>query len=167
MNDIFIFTSFVSVTISVIVTTIVLLCLYTYPKIPNLSIEEFSVPALNKTHGHTVGDIYFDLKLRNMNKAIGLYYDDPFSIAFSYYPLKEPFQKYTWVCTLPAFYQGNGKTKHIKSVAKDHLRQTSMVVVEKREDTNKVVESSMDLLVVDLPTLLPSYQGNPTFSVHG
>ncbi|XP_024958679.1 uncharacterized protein LOC112499602 [Cynara cardunculus var. scolymus] len=124
----------------VVIVIVVLACLYTEPNPPKLSIEEFSVPAFNKTSDQISGDIYIDLKLRNMNKAAGLYYDDPFTLAFSYYPIDEPYQKYVWEYTVPPFYQGNGKSKHIITLIGNHLRPPSMVV-EEQEDTQEVVET--------------------------
>ncbi|KAI3691655.1 hypothetical protein L6452_31455 [Arctium lappa] len=120
--------------IILIIVMIVLGSLYTEPNLPNLSIEQFSVPAFNKTSDQISGDIYIDLKLRNMNKAVGLYYDDPFTLAFFYYPIEEPYQKYVWEYTVPAFYQGNGKTKHIRTFVGNHFRTPTMVVDEEEED---------------------------------
>ncbi|KAL7597049.1 hypothetical protein Lser_V15G29938 [Lactuca serriola] len=125
----------------VAVVAIVLLCFYSNPNSPKLSIEEFSVPAFNNSSNHTTGNIYFDLKLRNMNKAIGLYYDDPLSIAFFYYPYDEPYQKYAWVGTLAAFYQGNGKTNHIRSLKGNDLQLPSTVVVDPEEHTEDLVKT--------------------------
>ncbi|KAI3689669.1 hypothetical protein L2E82_47634 [Cichorium intybus] len=145
------------------IVSLVLTCLYAYPNTPMLSIEDFSVPAFNKTSDHTEQDIYFDLKLRNMNMAIGLYYDDPFSLAFSYYPLEEPNQKYVWVCTVPAFYQGNGKTKHIRALMgkkSKNIQLPSSVVavdVDEEDDTQEVVDTVHDFLA---PKAAPFYQGN-------
>ncbi|KAI3505207.1 hypothetical protein L1887_27177 [Cichorium endivia] len=140
------------------IVLIVLGCLYANPNTPILSIEDFSVPAFNKMSDPTAQDIYFDLKLRNMNKAVGLYYDDPFSLAFSYYPLEEPNQKYAWVCTVPAFYQGNGETKHIRArMKKDIQLPSEVVVVDEEDDTQEVVDTGIDFLA---PTAAPFYQGN-------
>ncbi|CAH1453280.1 unnamed protein product [Lactuca virosa] len=124
----------------VAVAAIILLCLYSFPNPPKLSIEEFSVPAFNNSSNQPTGNIYFDLKLRNMNKAIGLYYDDPLSIAFFYYPYDDPYQKYAWAGTMPAFYQGNGKTKHIRSLEENDLQFPSTVVVDSEEQTQDLVE---------------------------
>ncbi|XP_023732650.1 uncharacterized protein LOC111880448 [Lactuca sativa] len=125
----------------VAVVIIVLLCFYSYPNPPKLSIEEFSVPAFNYSSNHTAENIYFDLKLRNMNKAIGLYYEDPLSIAFFYYPYDDPYQKYVWAGTLAAFYQGNGKTKHIKSFMGNDLQLPSTVVVDPEEHIQDLVKT--------------------------
>ncbi|KAL7595025.1 uncharacterized protein LOC111880454 [Lactuca sativa] len=123
------------------VVVIVLLCLYSFPNPPKLSIEELSVPAFTNSADQTAGNIYFDLKLRNMNKAIGLYYDDPLSIAFFYYPYDDPYQKYAWAGTIPAFYQGNGNTTHIRSLKENDLQFPSTVVVDPEEKTLDLVKT--------------------------
>nr|KAJ0199938.1 hypothetical protein LSAT_V11C600325880 [Lactuca sativa] len=123
------------------VVVIVLLCLYSFPNPPKLSIEELSVPAFTNSSDQTAGNIYFDLKLRNMNKAIGLYYEDPLSIAFFYYPYDDPYQKYAWAGTMAAFYQGGGKTSHIKSIKENDLQFPSTVVVEPEEKPLDLVDT--------------------------
>ncbi|GKB65550.1 hypothetical protein Tco_0921736 [Tanacetum coccineum] len=139
-----------------VITIIVLSCLYTCPNHPKLTIEDFSVPSLNITPNHIPEDIYFDLKLRNMNKAVGLYYDDPFSLAITYSSLDQPYQKYVWESTVPAFYQGNGKTKHIKSLMSNNRQLPSTALVDE-EDTPQMVENGLDMLA---PSMLPSYEDN-------
>ncbi|CAI9290729.1 unnamed protein product [Lactuca saligna] len=121
---------------------IVLLSLYTFPNPPELYIAEFSVPAFKNSSNNTAENISFDLTLCNVNLAIGLYYDYPLSIAFFYYPYEDPFQEYVWAGTLPGFYQGNGKTKHIRSLEGKDLQFPSTVVVDPEEHTEDLVETN-------------------------
>ncbi|CAH1453271.1 unnamed protein product [Lactuca virosa] len=149
----------VSFNMMVVVALIVLLSFYSFPNPPKLSIEEFTIQASTNSSDPTAGNIYFDLKLRNMNKAIGLYYDDPLSIAFFYYPYDDPYQKYAWAGTLAGFYQGNGKTKHIKSFMGNDLQLPSTVVVDPEEHIQDLVKTNhVRSLLKDhlqLPSTLP------------
>nr|GEZ64305.1 hypothetical protein [Tanacetum cinerariifolium] len=150
MRDSYIRASYLSLAISILVMIIILLCLYTNPNHPKFSIEDFSVVPDSKRSPNDLkdDDISFDLKLRNMNKAVGLYYEDPSRLTFTYHSLQEPSPKDdTWVYTLPAFYQGNGKTKHIQSVAKNSQHQPPRAIVDKRQDIKELIET--DLLATD------------------
>ncbi|XP_047950391.1 protein NDR1-like [Salvia hispanica] len=73
------------------------------PSKPNLYIEDFSVPGLNKSGNHS---ILFKLGLRNQMKDKGVRYGD-ISLLFLYNSSLLVANH-----TLPAFYQGHGKTAH-------------------------------------------------------
>ncbi|CAI9270028.1 unnamed protein product [Lactuca saligna] len=142
--------------IIVAVVALNLICLYSFPHPPKLSIEELSVPAINTSSNQTTRNIYFDLKLRNMNIAMGLYYDDPLTIAFFAYPYDDPYQKYVWSGTFAAFYQGNGKTKHIRSLKENNLQFPSTVVIDQEEHTQDLVETGHVRTLLKDHLLLPS-----------
>ncbi|XP_071702737.1 protein NDR1-like [Rutidosis leptorrhynchoides] len=81
---------------------------------PILSIQDIYVPALNKTLNSTsYKSVYIDLKLDNVNKDKGIYYD-PLNITLLYYnqsdsseinKIVSPISNYT----LRGFYQGHNK----------------------------------------------------------
>ncbi|KAF5195290.1 Ndr1-like, partial [Thalictrum thalictroides] len=79
------------------------------PDKPTLSIEEFYIPALNKTLNDTSNTtISFDFKLRNNNKDKGVYYDD-LNLTFYYtHNLGLPVANFT----IPGFRQGFKKSAH-------------------------------------------------------
>ncbi|XP_024995388.1 uncharacterized protein LOC112528598 [Cynara cardunculus var. scolymus] len=59
--------------------------------------------------------IHFDLKLKNENSAIGLHYPDQLNITFSYFPNVSMIVNLADY-KLNSFYQGNGKTRHVRDV---------------------------------------------------
>ncbi|KAK2984798.1 hypothetical protein RJ640_004623 [Escallonia rubra] len=80
---------------------------------PVCSIQNFYVPALNKTANHTTNHtIYFDLKLDNENKDKGIYYDN-ITLTFNYLP-NTTLQVANY--TAPAFYQGHKKKTRRKAL---------------------------------------------------
>ncbi|GJV15516.1 hypothetical protein Tco_1360839 [Tanacetum coccineum] len=67
--------------------------------------------------------IHFDLKLKNENVAVGLHYPGPITITFSYFPnvsMMVPLAEYK----LDSFYQGNGKTKHVRDFVETNIFPT-------------------------------------------
>lgn len=90
-----------------------MLVLYVNPKNPEFSVEEFYVSAFNKTLSNATGNtISFNIKLRNQNSAIGLYYDDPVNVTFSYIP-RESNNEIIWKYSVPKFYQGNAQSRRL------------------------------------------------------
>ncbi|XP_058071050.1 protein NDR1-like [Magnolia sinica] len=85
------------------------------PSKPTLSIEQFYVPALNKTAISNLSatippvntTVAFHLKLRNENKDKGVYYD-ALNITLYY----GPNHSVVGNLTLDSFYQGHKKTAH-------------------------------------------------------
>ncbi|CAK9150285.1 unnamed protein product [Ilex paraguariensis] len=78
---------------------------------PKCSIQNFYVPALNKTLNSTTNHtIFFDLKLDNTNKDKGVHYD-AVNLTFYYGPnVSFLIGNYT----VHGFYQGHGKNTHRK-----------------------------------------------------
>ncbi|KAF5755312.1 hypothetical protein HanXRQr2_Chr17g0801391 [Helianthus annuus] len=101
-----------------LIVLVVLLVLYVNPKYPEFSVEEFYVPAFNKTSSNTTSStISFNVKLRNQNAAIGLYYDGPVNVTFSFIP-RETKNKVVWEYSVPKFYQGNAQSRRLIDVIK-------------------------------------------------
>ncbi|KAD3641207.1 hypothetical protein R6Q59_003831 [Mikania micrantha] len=99
-----------------IIVLIVMLVLYVNPKNPEFSVEQFYVSAFNQTYSNsTSSTISFDIKLRNQNAAIGLYYDGPVNITFSFIP-RETNNKVIWKYSVPKFYQGNAQSRRLRDV---------------------------------------------------
>ncbi|PIA31904.1 hypothetical protein AQUCO_04700042v1 [Aquilegia coerulea] len=82
------------------------------PDSPTLSIEDFYLPALNKTLNDTSNTtISFDFKLNNPNKDKGIYYNAlNLTIYYSHNFSLLPVANYT----IPRFYQGFKKKAHRK-----------------------------------------------------
>ncbi|XP_022877501.1 protein NDR1-like [Olea europaea var. sylvestris] len=76
---------------------------------PTCSVQQFFVPALNKTDNSTAArnnhTIFFDIKLDNGMKDKGVHYD-PINFTF-FYDQNYSFPIATY--TVPGFYQGHGK----------------------------------------------------------
>ncbi|KAK1438720.1 hypothetical protein QVD17_04530 [Tagetes erecta] len=101
-----------------IIVLVVMLVLYVNPKNPEFSVEQFYVSAFNKTASNaTSSTISFDIKLRNQNAAIGLYYDDYVNVTFSFIP-RETNDKIIWKYSVPKFYQGNAQSRRLIDVIK-------------------------------------------------
>ncbi|KAI3727494.1 hypothetical protein L6452_16110 [Arctium lappa] len=99
-----------------LIVLVVMLVLYVNPKNPEFSVEKFYVSAFNKTSSNaTTNTISFDIKLRNQNKAIGLYYDDPVNLTFSFIP-RETNNQIIWKYSVPKFYQGNAQSRRLRDV---------------------------------------------------
>ncbi|KAJ9549915.1 hypothetical protein OSB04_022458 [Centaurea solstitialis] len=99
-----------------LILLVVMLVLYVNPKNPEFSVEKFYVSAFNKTSSNaTTNTISFDIKLRNQNKAIGLYYDDPVNLTFSFTP-RETNAQIIWKYSVPKFYQGNAQSRRLRDV---------------------------------------------------
>nr|GEV72462.1 protein NDR1-like [Tanacetum cinerariifolium] len=67
--------------------------------------------------------IPFHLKLKNKNKAVDLHYPGPITVTFSYFPnvsMMVPLADYK----LDSFYQGNGKTKHVRDFVETNIFPT-------------------------------------------
>ncbi|PWA34048.1 non-race specific disease resistance protein 1-like protein b [Artemisia annua] len=101
-----------------IITTVIVICVfYTTPSDPIFTLKDIYVSALNlsdisSTTTAANQTIFFDMKLHNKNKAMGAYYD-PVQITFSYIPnikLTFPVAEFT----VPKFYQGNRRSKHVR-----------------------------------------------------
>ncbi|KAJ8420138.1 hypothetical protein Cgig2_033912 [Carnegiea gigantea] len=85
------------------------------PSSPTCSIEQFDAFALNKTSNSTTQTktktkttnhtLYYDLKLKNRNKDMGVYYD---ALNLTFYYASRPIGNATY----PAFYQGHQKDTH-------------------------------------------------------
>jgi len=72
---------------------------------PTCSIEQFDASALNKTANSTTKNnhtLHYDLKLKNTNKDMGVYYD---ALNLTFYYASKPIGNATY----PAFYQGHHK----------------------------------------------------------
>lgn len=75
---------------------------------PTCSIEQFDAFALNKTSNSTTQtkttnhSLFYDLKLKNRNKDMGVYYD---ALNLTFYYASKPIGNTTY----PAFYQGHQK----------------------------------------------------------
>ncbi|XP_024993049.1 protein NDR1-like [Cynara cardunculus var. scolymus] len=95
---------------------VVLLVLYVNPENPSFKVEKFYVPAFDKTSNADPSDtIFFNIKLQNRNKAIGLFHDDPLNLTISYTPIKTD-HKFTWQYSVPKFYQGNHHSRRLIDV---------------------------------------------------
>ncbi|KAK1438723.1 hypothetical protein QVD17_04533 [Tagetes erecta] len=106
---------FVSFFLGLNVLMPVMLSLYSSPSWPSFSIDLFDNQAINMTRFNENLTIHFHLKLKNENSAIGLHYPDPINITFSYFPnvsMMVNLADYT----IHSFYQGNGKTKHVRDL---------------------------------------------------
>ncbi|KAI3747280.1 hypothetical protein L6452_09734 [Arctium lappa] len=91
----------------------ILIPLYTNPHNPAFSIEEFYVPAFNKTaNNSTTNAIAFNIKLQNQNTAIGLYYDHSVNLTIAY-TSKQTNEKFIWQYSVPKFYQGNAQSRRL------------------------------------------------------
>lgn len=95
-------------------SSLLLTFLFLRPKRPTCSIEDFYVPALNKSSNSTTNHtIFFDLKLDNPNALKGLYYT-PLNLSFSYGPNNASISVANHVA--PGFYQGFNKKTHRREV---------------------------------------------------
>ncbi|KAI3747282.1 hypothetical protein L6452_09736 [Arctium lappa] len=95
---------------------VVLLVLYVNPENPSFSVEKFYVPAFDTTSNvDPIDTIFFDIKLQNRNKAIGLFHGDPLNVTISYTPIKTD-HKFTWQYSVPKFYQGNHHSRRLIDV---------------------------------------------------
>ncbi|KAI3711004.1 hypothetical protein L2E82_40805 [Cichorium intybus] len=106
----------------------VLLVLYASPSGPSFSINLSYNQALNMTRENdsaTKFTIDFDLKLKNENEAIGLHYPDPINVTFSYFP-NVSFLVVLAEYKLDRFYQGNGKTRHVRDVVEANVFPTAL-----------------------------------------
>ncbi|GJV37637.1 hypothetical protein Tco_1410114 [Tanacetum coccineum] len=105
---------------------VLLVVLFDSPSSPTFSINLFDNQALNMTRPDDSPanfTIHFDLKLKNENVAVGLHYPGPITITFSYFPnvsMMVPLAKYR----LDSFYQGNGKTKHVRDFVETNIFPT-------------------------------------------
>ena len=103
--------------LTIIMTVIVICVFYTTPSDPIFTFKDIYVSALNlsdisSTTTTTNQTIFFDMKLHNKNKAMGAYYN-LVHITFSYIPnikLTFPVAEFT----VPKFYQGNRRSKHVR-----------------------------------------------------
>ncbi|KAL4591350.1 hypothetical protein LXL04_004309 [Taraxacum kok-saghyz] len=101
-----------SLLLGVVVLFPVMIALFASPSSPSFAVNLFHNQTLNMTTNLT---IHFDLKLKNENKAIGLHYPDQINITFSYFPNVSSLVILADY-KLDSFYQGNGKTKHVRDV---------------------------------------------------
>ncbi|GKD91273.1 hypothetical protein Tco_1366780 [Tanacetum coccineum] len=105
---------------------IVMIVLFDSPYSPTFSINLFDNQALNVTRPDDSPanfTIPFHLKLKNENVAVGLHYPGPITITFSYFPnvsIMVPLAEYR----LDSFYQGNGKTKHVRDFVETNIFPT-------------------------------------------
>ncbi|GJV37635.1 hypothetical protein Tco_1410112 [Tanacetum coccineum] len=105
---------------------IVMIVLFDSPSSPTFSINLFDNQAMNMTRPNDSPanfTIHFDLKLKNENVAVGLHYPGPITISFSYFPnvsMMVPLAEYK----LDSFYQGNGKTKHVRDFVETNIYPT-------------------------------------------
>ncbi|KAI3441609.1 uncharacterized protein J3R85_002208 [Psidium guajava] len=92
---------------------------------PSCSIEQFYLPALNRSADTpTNTTIFMNVKLSNGNKDKGIYYD-PVNLTVSYF---SDANHTKWPRTIPGFYQGHHKTaKKNASVATFGVNWTDVV----------------------------------------
>ena len=102
-----------------VVRPVLMSSLFRYPSSPSFSVNLFHNQAkINITKPHdssTNFTIPFHLKLKNRNKAVGIHYPDTIHITFSYFP-NVSFLVVLAEYKLKRFYQGNGKTKHVRDM---------------------------------------------------
>lgn len=103
-----------------LIRSIIILVLYIISWHYSLSLVSRVRPTLylNDIHVSETNNatIYFDLMIKNTNNLVGLYYEDPLTLTFSYFPQTITTNPKVTVAKYPiqAFYQGNGKVKHVQ-----------------------------------------------------
>ncbi|KAM0058395.1 putative protein NDR1 [Helianthus debilis subsp. tardiflorus] len=99
-----------------VAVVVIILCLFVNPEYPEVSVEQFYVSAFNKTASNaTSSTISFNIKLQNRNSAIGVYYDSPINVTFSFIP-RETANRIIWQYSVPKFYQGNAQSRRLRDV---------------------------------------------------
>jgi len=118
---------------------------------PTFYIDDFYVPTLNKTINNDDDNnnnnvIKFDLKIRNENGFVALHYDE-IRIMFSCFPSKmEDSSIPIGTYEVPRFFQGNGKTRHVRDVVEIYgYSVVSNMPMRKLEEGGNGVSSELAL----------------------
>ncbi|CAH1453267.1 unnamed protein product [Lactuca virosa] len=85
---------------------------------PTIYLDNFNVVSLRNTSNSLTNNatIYLDLRIKNENSLIGIYYEDPLNLTITYLPPTKSAGSNVTIgqCAIQGFYQGSGEVKQIQ-----------------------------------------------------